>query len=78
MNEPQTANAVNTLTRGWMQFHVWSRAWPNPNRTYEGMIWAQDVSDAGTRAREAFGNRGGGKVYDIQSEKNGGILRKGA
>jgi 1,2-phenylacetyl-CoA epoxidase PaaB subunit len=76
MNEPQTANAVNTLTRGWMQFHVWSREWPKPNRRYEGTVWAQDEYEAGTEARKQFGNRG--RVYDIQSEKNGGILRKGA
>jgi hypothetical protein len=76
MNEPQTANAVNAFTRGWMQFHVWSRKYPNPNRTYEGFVWAMDEYEAGTESRKRFGNSG--KVYDIQSQKNGGILRKGA
>jgi hypothetical protein len=66
---------AKTLTRGLMQFHVWSRVYPSHNRTYEGTVWAQDEYEAGTEARKQFGN---GKVYDIQSAKNGGILRKGA
>lgn len=70
-----TGRTYQTMSRGFQQFHVWSRVWPSPARRYEGVVWAADATEAGTPARRQFGN---GKVYDIQTAKNGGIVRKGA
>lgn len=70
-----TNNAAKTMTRGWRQFHIWSRTWPSYNRRYEGYVWAGDETEAGDVARRQFGN---GKLYDVQGGKWGPLIRKGA
>ena len=70
-----TNNAAKTMTRGWRIYHVWSRTWPQPHRRYCGTVWAGDEYEAGEAARREFGT---GNVYDVQDEKFGHIVRKGA
>jgi 2'-5' RNA ligase len=59
--------------RGLRQYHAWSKQHPDPGRRYEGIVWAADPHEARQRAIRQFGLR---KAYDIQDQKNGGIVLK--
>jgi hypothetical protein len=64
-----------TIAKPILSFHVWSRVYPSPNRTYVGQIWASSPSEAAAAARELAGP---GRVIDIQARRHSGLLLKSA